>query len=62
MKIMKKFLTTIMAGAMMLAACDKAPKFQVEGTIEGAKDSMLYFSQTRLKGRKTRCSISPKAR
>ena len=50
MKIMKKFLTTIMAGAMMLAACDKAPKFQVEGTIEGAKDSMLYFSQNTLEG------------
>ena len=34
----------------MLVACDKAPKFQVEGTIEGAKDSMLYFSQSTLDG------------
>lgn len=50
MKIMNKILTTIIAGAMMLVACDKAPKFQVEGTIEGAKDSMLYFSQSTLDG------------
>ncbi len=41
---MKKILTLIVTGAMMLAACDKAPKFQVEGTIEGAKDSMLYLT------------------
>ena len=39
-----------MAGAMTLAACDKEPKFHVEGTIEGAKDSMLYFTQSTLDG------------
>ena len=47
---MKKTLAIWMAGAMMLTACDKAPKFQVEGTIEGAKDSMLYFTQSTLDG------------
>ena len=34
----------------MLAACDNTPKFCVEGTIEGAKDSMLYFAQSSLDG------------
>ena len=47
---MKKILTIITVGAMMLVACDKTPKFQVEGTIEGAKDSMLYFTQSTLDG------------
>ena len=47
---MKKILTLIMTGARMLAACDKAPKFQVEGTIEGAKDSMLYLTLNGLEG------------
>ena len=40
----------ITAGAMMMASCDKSPKFRVEGTIEGAKDSMLYFTQSTLDG------------
>lgn len=40
----------IVAGAMMLAACDKAPKFHVEGTIGEAKDSMLYLLQSSLDG------------
>lgn len=47
---MKKILPLIVTGAMMLAACDKAPKFQVEGTIEGAKDSMLYLTLNGLEG------------
>ena len=47
---MKKILTMIAAGALMLSACDNAPKFLVEGTIEGAKDSMLYFTQSTLEG------------
>ena len=47
---MKKTLTMIVAGALMLVACDKGPKFCVEGTIEGAKDSMLYFTQSTLDG------------
>ena len=34
----------------MMTSCDNTPKFQVEGTIEGAKDSMLYFTQSTLDG------------
>ena len=33
-----------------MMSCDKTPKFHVEGTIEGAKDSMLYFAQSTLDG------------
>lgn len=40
----------IVAGALVWASCDNAPKFQVEGTIEGAKDSMLYLAQSTLDG------------
>ena len=47
---MKKTLVTIAAGAMMLAACDNSPKFQVSGTIEGAKDSTLHLIQNTLDG------------
>lgn len=46
----KKTLTIIVTGAMLMASCDKTPKFHVEGTIEGAKDSMLYFSKSTLDG------------
>lgn len=48
---MKKIATLItVAGALALASCDDTPKFHVEGTIEGAKDSMLYFAQSTLEG------------
>lgn len=47
---MKKIFTIIAVGALMLIACDNTPKFRVEGTIEGAKDSMLYFTQSTLDG------------
>ena len=47
---MKKFMTIIVAGALMMTSCDNTQKFQVEGTIEGAKDSMLYFTQSTLDG------------
>ena len=47
---MKKIFTIIAVGALMLVACDNTPKFRVEGTIEGAKDSMLYFTQSTLDG------------
>lgn len=47
---MKKTLTLIAAGALLMMSCDKTPKFHVEGTIEGAKDSMLYFAQSTLDG------------
>ena len=47
---MKKSLAIIAAGAIVLTACDNTPKFQVEGTIEGAKDSILYLTQNTLDG------------
>src|SRR5574344_74826 len=40
----------IAAGVLLIASCDNSPKFQVEGMIEGAKDSMLYFIQSSLDG------------
>ena len=50
-KTMKKILTIVMAaGLLVLAACNKRPTFRVEGTIEGAKDSMLFFTQSTLDG------------
>ena len=53
---MKKIFFLIM-GALVLIACDNAPKFQVEGTIEGAEDSMLYFAQSTLDGVKNLDSV-----
>ena len=47
---MKKILITIAAGILVLSSCDNTPKFHVEGTIEGAKDSMLFFAQSTLDG------------
>lgn len=58
---MKKILTIITVGALMLAACDNTPKFRVEGTIEGAKDSMLYFTQSTLDGVQRLDSVKLKA-
>ncbi len=43
--------------AMVLAACDNHPKFTVEGTVEGAQDSVLYFEQMALTGLKTLDSV-----
>lgn len=42
----------IMAGAALLAlaACEKGNQFTIEGTIEGAEDSMLYFNALTLDG------------
>ncbi|MBQ6965309.1 MAG: AhpC/TSA family protein [Bacteroidaceae bacterium] len=54
---MKKILNMIAAGAIVLASCDQAPKFHVEGTIEEAKDSMLYFAQSTLEGVKNLDSV-----
>lgn len=36
--------------ALVLTACDNKEKFAVEGSIEGAPDSMLYLEQVGLKG------------
>ena len=40
---MKKTLAILMAGATVWTACESGPKFRVEGTVEDAKDSMLYL-------------------
>ena len=47
---MKKTLSLIAAGMLMMTSCDNTPKFQVEGKIEGAKDSMLYLAKSTLEG------------
>lgn len=48
---MRKILSLIAAGTLLLASCNQsANKFHVEGTIEGAADSMLYFEQNSLNG------------
>lgn len=46
---MKK-ISLFIAAAALLAACDNTPKFHVEGTIEEAKDSMLYLEAATLDG------------
>lgn len=46
---MKKLAFFALA-ALLLAACDNQKKFTVEGTIEGAQDSLLYFEHVGLKG------------
>ena len=59
-KMMKKVLTMIAFGALIMASCDNAPKFCVEGTIEGAKDSILYFTHSTLDGAQRLDSIKLK--
>lgn len=54
---MKKFLPFIALGAMIMASCDNTPKFQVEGTITDAQDSMLYLEQSTLDGIKALDSV-----
>lgn len=43
--------------ALSLAACDHQEKFTVEGNIEGAEDSVLYFEHVGLKGLNTLDSV-----
>ncbi|MBQ9665020.1 MAG: DUF4369 domain-containing protein [Bacteroidaceae bacterium] len=54
---MKKILPFVVAGALLWGACDHAPQFRVEGTIEEAADSMLYFAQSTLDGVKNLDSV-----
>lgn len=42
---------------LLLGACDNKVKFTIEGNIEGAKDSVLYFEQMALSGLKTLDSV-----
>lgn len=46
---MKK-IPVLIAVAALFAACDNSPKFHVEGTIEGAQDSVLYLEAATLDG------------
>lgn len=46
---MKK-LALLIGAAAVFAACDNTPKFNVEGAIEGAKDSVLYLEASTLDG------------
>ena len=46
---MKKFLT-LSAAIFCLAACHQSPRFSVEGTIDGAQDSILYLEAVTLEG------------
>lgn len=50
--IMKNRIKTAAAvmAVMGLAACDDGNKFRVEGSIEGAEDSVLYFENMSLEG------------
>jgi len=46
---MKK-IAYFVATAALLAACDNSPKFEVNGSIEGAQDSTLYLEAATLDG------------
>lgn len=46
---MRKYVIMAVAG-LLLAACDNASKFRVEGNIENAEDSMLFLSHCTLDG------------
>lgn len=46
---MKK-IAMIMLGVLLIAACQRDKTFTVEGTIEGAKDSTLYFYNRSMSG------------
>jgi peroxiredoxin len=48
--MMKKHYTRMALMALMMTACSQGDYFHVEGTIEGAKDSMLYLVQNGLEG------------
>lgn len=54
---MIKKLAFCALAALSLAACDHQEKFTVEGNIEGAEDSVLYFEHVGLKGLNTLDSV-----
>ena len=47
---MKRYIYSIILGALTLSACDKGPQLTVGGTIEGAADSVLYLAHCSLDG------------
>jgi hypothetical protein len=48
--MIKKHWTGLALVALTMTACSQGEQFRVEGTIEGAKDSMLYLVQNALDG------------
>ena len=57
MKMKKAYAITMSVAALLLTACDKKETFTVEGTVEGAQDSTLYFEHSTLSGLKTLDSL-----
>ena len=56
-KDMRKIILAALC-LLTLGACDNnSVKFTVEGTVEGAKDSMLYFEHMALSGMKLLDSV-----
>lgn len=49
---MKRKLSVLLVVLTLLCSCDKTPQFKVEGTIEGAADSMIYLDALSLDGTK----------
>lgn len=54
---MTRKLLFLATAAWMLTACEQKEMFTVEGTVEGAQDSTLYFEQSTLTGLKTLDSV-----
>lgn len=50
---MRRKLSYIAAAALILTACQQRESFTVQGTVEGAQDSVMYFEQATLTGLKT---------
>lgn len=54
---MKFRLSIYICLLLFFASCNDAPRFVVDGTISGAKDSILYFEHLALKGTQTLDSV-----
>lgn len=60
MKTYSKWLAMAAGTMLALTACQQ-PQFTIEGTIEGAQDSVLYFENVSLEGLQTLDSVRLKA-
>ena len=54
---MNKYAISLFTAALILTACNQKETFTVEGTVEGAQDSTLYFEQSTLTGLKMLDSV-----
>lgn len=54
---MKRKLPVLLVVLTLLCACDKTPQFRVEGTIDGAADSVIYLDALTLDGTRTVDSV-----